>query len=50
MSGNKDMEPTDKIMESNREALRLMGDIVESWVKAAEARGATIGEGTTDER
>lgn len=45
MSEEKDVESTDKIMESNREALRLMGDIVESWVKAAEARGATIGEG-----
>ena len=44
MSGKKDMESTDKIMESNREALSLMGDIVEDWVKAAEARGATIGE------
>ena len=44
MSGEKDMESTDKIMESNREALRLMGDIVEDWVKVAEARGATIGE------
>ena len=44
MSGEKDMESTDKIMESNREALRLMGGIVDEWVKAAEARGATIGE------
>ena len=44
MSGKKDMESTDKIMESNREALRLMGDIVESWVKAAEVRGATLEE------
>ena len=45
MSGKKDMESTAKIMESNREALCLMGDIVESWAKAAEALGATIGEG-----
>lgn len=44
MSGNKDMESTDKIMESNREALRLTGGIVEDWVKAAEARGATLEE------
>ena len=41
---DKDMESTAKIMESNREALRLMGDIVEDWVKDAETRGATIGE------
>lgn len=44
MSGEKDVESTDKIMESNREALSLMGDIVEDWVKVAEARGVTIGE------
>lgn len=44
MSGKKNMESADKIMESNREALSLMGDIVEDWVKSAEARGATIGE------
>ena len=44
MSGEKDMESTDKIMESNREALGLMGGIVDEWVKAVEARGATIGE------
>ena len=44
MSGKKDMEPTDKIMESNREALRLMGGIVDEWVKDAEARGATLEE------
>ena len=44
MSGNKDMESTDKIMESNREALRLMGGIIDEWVKDAETRGATIGE------
>lgn len=50
MSEKKDMESTDKIMESNREALHLMGDIVDEWVGAAEARGATLGEGTTDER
>ena len=49
MSGEKDMESTDKIMESNREALRLMGGIVDEWVKVTEARGVTIGEGTTDE-
>lgn len=45
MSGEKDMESTDKIMDSNREAIRLMGDIVDEWVKAAEARGATLEEG-----
>ena len=45
MSGEKDMESTDKIMESNREALRLMGGIVDEWVKAAEARKETIGDG-----
>ena len=45
MSGNKDMESTDKIMESNREALRLMGGIVDEWVRAAGARGATLEEG-----
>ena len=44
MSEEKDVESTDKIMESNREALRLMGGIGDEWVKAAEARGATIGE------
>lgn len=44
MSEEKDVESTDKIMESNREALRLMGGIVDEWVKDAEARGATIGE------
>ena len=44
MSGETDMESTDKIMESNREALRLMGDIVDEWVRAAEAHGATIEE------
>ena len=50
MSGEKDMESTDKIMESNREALRLMGGIVDEWVKVAEARGATLEKGATDER
>lgn len=44
MSGKKDMESTDKIMESNREALSLMGDIVEDWVKSAETREVIIGE------
>ena len=44
MSGKKDMESTDKIMESNREALGLMSGIVDEWVKAAEARGATLEE------
>ena len=45
MSGNKDMESTDKIMDSNREALRLMGSIVEEFVKDAEARGSALEEG-----
>ena len=45
MSGEKDMESTAKIMESNRESLRLMGGIVEDWVKVAEAREATLEEG-----
>ena len=45
MSGKKDMESTDKIMESNREALGLMGGIVDEWVKAAEDRGATLEKG-----
>lgn len=45
MSEEKDVESTDKIMESNREALRLMGGIVEDWVKVAEAREETIGDG-----
>lgn len=45
MSGEKDMESTDKIMESNREALRLMGGIVDEWVKDADARGSTLEEG-----
>ena len=44
MSGKNDMESTDKIMDSNREALRLMGSIVEEYVKDAEARGATLEE------
>ena len=44
MSGKKDMESTAKIMDSNREAMRLMGDIVDDWVKSAEARGATLEE------
>lgn len=44
MSGKKDMESTAKIMDSNREALRLMGGIVDEWVKAAEAREVIIGE------
>ena len=44
MSGKKDMESTDKIMESNREALSLMGDIVEDWVKSVETREVIIGE------
>ena len=45
MSGKKDMESTDKIMDTNREALRIMGSIVEEFVKDAEARGATLKEG-----
>ena len=45
MSGKKDMESTNKIMDSNREALCLMGSIVEEYVKDAEARGATLKEG-----
>ena len=51
MSGEKDMESTDKIMDSNREALGLMGGIVDEWVKAAEDRGATLekGQPMTDE-
>ena len=44
MSGKKDMGSSDKIMESNREALSLMGDIVEDWVKSAETREVIIGE------
>ena len=44
MSGKKDMESTAKIMDSNREAMGLMGGIVDEWVKAAEARGATLEE------
>ena len=44
MSGEKDTESTAKIMDSNREALRLMGDIVDDWVKAAETRGVIIGK------
>lgn len=42
MIEKKDMESTDKIMDSNREALRLMGSIVEEFVKNAEARGSTL--------
>ena len=45
MSGKKDMESTDKIMDSNREALRIMGSIVEEFVKDAKARGSTLEEG-----
>lgn len=44
MSGKKNMESTAKIMDSNREAMRLMGEIVEDWVKSAETREVIIGE------
>lgn len=44
MSGKKNMESTTKIMDSNREAMRLMGGIVDDWVKSAEAREVIIGE------